>query len=45
VGGPRPVARELADLGNVFKARLGISHVALLKWLRTYEFPPSLADS
>ena len=26
-------------------ARLGISHVALLKWLRTHEFPPSLADS
>jgi hypothetical protein len=26
-------------------ARLGISHVALLKWLRTHEFPSSLADS
>ena len=24
--------------------RLGISHVALLKWLRTHHFPPELAD-
>ena len=26
-------------------ARLGISHVAMLKWLRTHKFPPDLADS
>jgi hypothetical protein len=25
--------------------RLGISHVALLKWLRTHHFPPELAES
>jgi hypothetical protein len=26
-------------------ARLGISHVAMLKWLRTHKFPSNLADS
>jgi hypothetical protein len=26
-------------------ARLGISHVAMLKWLRTHNFPASLADA